>query len=270
MPFFLMFRAIGIALVSVSLLSANLLAGDVRAVPKLPAQLKNIAPNEIAVPVDLAPVRYPASQAKLKIETVVWVRAFVNKDGEVEKAIIACGEVPSKAFEIAALSATFASTFQPGKRRGKLAYKWFYHPVIFDKRMARKVRKVLRLAKENPSSAEPAITALFANSAGQQSYPGPDDFVPCEIMPEMIKESVPRYPRKARLSGAEGRVWVKALVDKTGTVKIAFAAKTSGNDYLDRAALDSAVKNKFSPARNDGLPVSFWVTYKVDFVIDAN
>jgi len=61
-------------------------------------------------------------------------------------------------------------------------------------------------------------------------YPKPDDFVPLEVMPEMIKEVAPVYPDSAKSNGIEGTVIVKALVDKIGKVVKAEIAKESGKD----------------------------------------
>ena len=259
-----------LAILLILFFSISSFSGVVRSVPELPLQLKNVTPDEIAVPITLAEVHYPKSQANIKprIETVVWVRAFVNKSGEVEKAIIACSDVPSKEFEIAALSATFASEFRPGERRGKPAFKWFYHPVEFTKKMAKKLRQKARLAKENPSAFSEPSSIIFASSKEGSPYPKPDEFVPVEVMPELIDMKTPRYPSQVNAAKIEGTVWIKALVDESGDVKMAFTAKTSGNPFLDRAALDASVKNKFTAALRDGQPVSNWVTYKVEFKLD--
>ena len=97
--------------------------------------------------------------------------------------------------------------------------------------------------------------------------PEMDQFVPVEIMPEMIHHVQPEYPRMAEQVGLEGRVWIKALVYKDGSVKDAVVYKSSGTPALDEAALAVASLNKFKPAIQNGKPVSIWVTYQVDFVL---
>jgi protein TonB len=95
--------------------------------------------------------------------------------------------------------------------------------------------------------------------------PGADEFVPVEILPEMIFQQQPEYPRLAKTAGLTGTVWVQALVDKEGNVRQAKVAKTSGTQSLDEEAVKAAYKNKFKPGIQNGKPVACWVSYKVDF-----
>ncbi|MEW5795679.1 MAG: TonB family protein [Candidatus Zixiibacteriota bacterium] len=108
---------------------------------------------------------------------------------------------------------------------------------------------------------------IVVDIAEEDYLPSMDEFVPVEVPAEMIYEEMPEYPRLAKDAGLEGRVWIKALVGKDGSVKDAAVYKSSGTPLLDDAALKSAPKNKFKPAIQNGRPVAMWVTYKVDFVI---
>jgi protein TonB len=98
--------------------------------------------------------------------------------------------------------------------------------------------------------------------------PSIDEFVPVEIIAEMIYYETPGYPRLAEQAGLEGLVWIKALVGSDGTVKDAVVYKTSGTPSLDEAALAAAPKCKFKPAIQNGRPVAMWVTYKVNFELE--
>ncbi len=98
--------------------------------------------------------------------------------------------------------------------------------------------------------------------------PDIDEFVPAEIPPEMIYQVAPKYPHLAKKSGMEGRVWTQALADKDGTVREAVVAKSSGLVALDEAALRAAKYNRFKPGIQNGKPISIWVTYQVDFVLN--
>lgn len=95
--------------------------------------------------------------------------------------------------------------------------------------------------------------------------PAPDEFVPVEIMPEMIHQTQPDYPRLAKQAGITGVVWVKALVGKDGSVLKAMVGKSSGTESLDEAAVEAAYNNTFKPGIQNGRPVNVWVTYKVNF-----
>ncbi|MFQ6008426.1 MAG: energy transducer TonB [Candidatus Zixiibacteriota bacterium] len=98
--------------------------------------------------------------------------------------------------------------------------------------------------------------------------PAPDEFIPPEIRPEIVREYKPDYPRLARQAGITGTVWVNVLLDEEGNVIDAIIAKSSGTKSLDDAALQAAYKNKFKPGIQNGRPVKCWVTYPVEFKLD--
>jgi len=97
--------------------------------------------------------------------------------------------------------------------------------------------------------------------------PAIDEFVPVEVIAEMIYKEKPVYPRLAEQAGLEGTVWVKALVSKDGTVKDAAVYRSSGMASLDEAAVKAAFKCRYKPAIQNGRPVAMWVTYSVEFII---
>lgn len=94
------------------------------------------------------------------------------------------------------------------------------------------------------------------------------EFVPVEILPEMIHEAPLEYPRLAKQAGITGVVWVQALVDKDGNVRDARVGKSSGTVSLDEAAVKQAKQCKFKPGIQNGRPIACWVTYKVEFTLD--
>ena len=104
--------------------------------------------------------------------------------------------------------------------------------------------------------------------AEEDYLPSIDEFVPVEIIAEMIHYETPAYPRLAEQAGLTGLVWVKALVGSDGNVKDAVVYKSSGTPALDEAAIAAAPKCKFKPAIQNGRPVAMWVTYKVDFILN--
>ncbi len=104
--------------------------------------------------------------------------------------------------------------------------------------------------------------------AEEDYLPAMDEFVPVEIIAEMIHYETPTYPRLAEQAGLTGLVWVKALVGSDGNVRDAVVYKSSGTPALDEAATAAAPKCKFKPAIQNGRPVAMWVTYKVEFILN--
>jgi len=104
--------------------------------------------------------------------------------------------------------------------------------------------------------------------ADEQKLPASTDFVPVEVLPELVAECPPAYPDSAKAENLEGDVWLQALVDRDGAVDSVRIAKTSGHPILDRAALKAGHRCRYSPAEVQGEPVAIWITYKVTFKLE--
>lgn len=94
-------------------------------------------------------------------------------------------------------------------------------------------------------------------------------FVAVEEMPEPVggigeiqKKIV--YPEIAKRAGVEGKVYVLAFVDESGTVTDAKIIKGIGAG-CDEAALDAVKKTKFKPGKQRGKPVKVQVSIPVVF-----
>jgi periplasmic protein TonB len=88
-----------------------------------------------------------------------------------------------------------------------------------------------------------------------------------EVKPQPINIPVPTYPDMARTAGIEGSAVVEALVDVDGSVADARILKPSGNASLDQAAIDAAMKAKFSPAKQRDKAVRVWVSIPFRFTL---
>lgn len=97
--------------------------------------------------------------------------------------------------------------------------------------------------------------------------PAPDEFVPVEMMPELIVKNKPDYPRMAKQAGLEGVVTVRVLVLEDGSVKDAIVQKSSGVASLDEAAVAAAFGCKFKPAIQNKRPVKVWVSFPYEFTL---
>ena len=73
--------------------------------------------------------------------------------------------------------------------------------------------------------------------------------------PQILSAPAPVYPESARQSGASGTVLVGLAINEAGTVSNAWVESSSGNDALDRAAVQAVLSWQFIPARQNGLPV---------------
>jgi protein TonB len=97
----------------------------------------------------------------------------------------------------------------------------------------------------------------------------PNYFVAVEEMPQpigglkAIQEKI-EYPEIAIRASVEGKVFVRAFVDETGTVTNAEIVKGIGAG-CDEAALDAIQKTKFTPGKQRGKPIKVQVTIPVVF-----
>jgi len=83
------------------------------------------------------------------------------------------------------------------------------------------------------------------------------EFFAVEEPPERLQEVAPVYPEVARRAGIEGVVYIRALVGIDGTVQEASALK--GPEELRDAAIQAVLKTKFTPAKQNDIPVACWV-----------
>ena len=88
-----------------------------------------------------------------------------------------------------------------------------------------------------------------------------------EVKPQPINIPVPTYPDMARTAGIEGQAVVEALVDVDGSVADARILKPSGNASLDQAAVDAAMRAKFTPAMQRDKKVRVWVSIPFRFTL---
>ncbi|MDC1068186.1 energy transducer TonB [Candidatus Kapabacteria bacterium] len=106
------------------------------------------------------------------------------------------------------------------------------------------------------------------NVAVREEEPAESDFIPVEKFPEfdLVKlQKLVKYPDIARRSGIEGRVTLRVLVDKDGTIRKTKVA-ASDNEFLNQAALDALNGyGKFTPAIQNNAPVMCWVTVPITF-----
>ena len=218
------------------LMFSNLLADD----EKIPSSDEFVA---VEVMPEMIIEETPIYPENLKgTDGVVYVKVFVNKEGNVLKSKLAKSS-GVKEFDSSALDVAMKCKYKPAMQNGKPIGVWVTYKVEF------------------VSSKDQTEEKLLLDVPEKQEV---------DLMPEMIYEKSPEYPIEAKENEIEGTVWVKALVAKDGSVEKADIQKSSGNELLDKSALKAALECKYKPAIKDGKPLAFWVTYRVDFVLSKD
>jgi TonB family protein len=115
--------------------------------------------------------------------------------------------------------------------------------------------------KSNPgevpdSEAVPKQPADAKQDGTESSVPQPAKHAPISggvLNGKALSLPTPEYPPEAKAAGAAGTVMVQVTVDEQGDVLTAYAA--SGPQMLHRAAVNAALRAKFSPTLLMGEPV---------------
>ena len=87
------------------------------------------------------------------------------------------------------------------------------------------------------------------------------------IKPEIIHDDNPVYPAEAAKNNIEGKVKLRFLISKYGDVDRVIIENTSGSEILDSAAIDYINKLKFSPAKENGMARSIWMSMVLRYLV---
>ena len=79
------------------------------------------------------------------------------------------------------------------------------------------------------------------------------------------KICTPKYPRVSRKRGERGQVLVRVFINRDGSSERVEIEQSSGFNRLDKAAMDSARKCRFIPAKRNGKPVKTLATIPYTF-----
>ncbi|HEX5317034.1 MAG TPA: energy transducer TonB [Candidatus Kapabacteria bacterium] len=102
--------------------------------------------------------------------------------------------------------------------------------------------------------------------ARAQSTPDPNQFVDVSVEP---RETIPLerlliYPESARRSGLEGAVTLDAVIGVDGRVEKVNVLKSDYDVFKD-AAIDAMMRERFTPALQNGTPIKIWITRTIHF-----
>lgn len=98
-----------------------------------------------------------------------------------------------------------------------------------------------------PKQDEHVKEVSHKKEASKQGDGGTDEYT---SMPKILHMVKPDYPPAARNMDKQGKVFVKLLIAKNGTVKQAEIVRSGGFAALDEAVLKAVYKWQFLPAKN--------------------
>jgi len=189
---------------------------------------------------------YPQKAREAGIEGRVIVRAFINKQGSVEESKIDNG-IPNTGLNQAAKNAIEETKFEPAMQEGKPVGVWVSIPIFFrlndqsDNRDNTKSKKQRFVAYDTPPKPVGGFETLQKNL---------------------------KYPQKAENAGIEGKVIVRAFINKNGYVENCKIENGIPNTGLNDAAIAALKKTKFTPAKQKDKPVGIWISIPIEFNLD--
>ena len=118
---------------------------------------------------------------------------------------------------------------------------------------------------QTPTPGQPVAAAAPATPDAE---PTPV-YAPTVVVDARFADRVaPVYPNIAREQGAQGTAIVLATVGPSGKVEAVSIDQSTGNKWLDSAALDAARQSRFLPPEIDGKPAT--ETYRIVYTFDPN
>jgi TonB family protein len=112
------------------------------------------------------------------------------------------------------------------------------------------------------------MAASFMLGCASQRVSTVENVTPVISPPQLLEQSFPYYPREARQMGWEGKTKLYLLVSETGQVVNVRINTTSGNSFLDSAAVQYAENLSFRPGLKDGEPAKQWMNWVVEFKLN--
>jgi TonB family protein len=171
---------------------------------------------------------------------------LVNRDGET--ALIVA--VKSGNVEAARQLLMAGADVSPKDARGRTALDWA------DAENRTYLSQIIRI------SSRPSVARVTVAEKPVDVGSGP--LVP----PRVVKETPPLYTKRAFDRGIEGRVVLKVIVRKDGTIGPVRVEQSLDKD-LDEAAVEAVRNWRFDPAKVNGEPINVLTNIEVDFIIQS-
>ena len=185
------------------------------------------------------PPKYTMKAAFQDLSGEVSVDLLVGTDGKVKKTRVAKSLDLKYGLDDAATKALKQWTFQPGRLNGAPV------PCL--------VSVIVEF--RNP---------LFAPAGFDTDALDPE--APGVTQPVLKHKADPRYSSEAMRALITGEVWLDAVVDVDGSVKVLRIKRSLDKEYgLDYAAIQASKEWRFQPATRNGLPVKCRVVLIMEF-----
>ena len=198
--------------------------------------------------------RYPEAAKAAGAEGRVFVRFVVDEEGNVTESEVVKGA--HEALDAEAVRVVQTLRFEPGEQRGE--------PVKVA--VAMTMPFTFKLPDDSTDVSSSASQTREPDSTGV--YMVVDEMPRLQGGLQALQGGI-RYPEAAKADGAEGRVFVRFIVDEEGEVTDPEVAK-GVHDALDAEALRVVETLRFEPGQQEGEPVKVRMTMPFTFKLPAD
>ena len=119
--------------------------------------------------------------------------------------------------------------------------------------------------EESPPVIQEAELETPHNDASETLDSQEPATVSTSAIPLYKRNPAPKYPRRAKRKGYEGKVILDVLVNREGKVESLAIYQSSGHRILDKAAQKAVTTWLFSPATRGEEKVSMWIKVPIRF-----
>ena len=213
--------------------------------------------------------KYPDAAKAKKLQGQVWLLLNISETGSVEDVEVLSGD---PILAESAVQAAKTWVFQPFIRNGqpvKISHKF---PVDFAFRQ--NVREVTPPTQASASPNEKSSTnSKPAESSGTGKEgaigDGPRSEVPADVSKGYLLHAVsPVYPDHARQNRIQGKVLLRAIIDKSG--RVTHVEAISGQKELIDAAIGAVQQWRYRPYIANGEPIEIQTEVTVNFTLAGN
>ena len=130
------------------------------------------------------------------------------------------------------------------------------------------IAPVVSLPESRVQSDNSNKAPTFAAGSAKETNASTASITPPQFGAAYLNNPKPVYPAFARRMGIEGTVMLKVHVSREGHPLQIDVGKSSGNDLLDKTAVEAVKKWRFIPARQGDSPFEEWVNVPIAFHLD--
>ena len=200
-------------------------------------------------------IQYPQEAKEKNISGRVFVGFVIEKDGSVSNVEVVRG-IGGGCDEEAVRVIKGMPKWEPGKQKGKPVRVNYMMPINF--KLGNEPTTPAEKSEINKADMKPDKNGVYQIVEEMPEFPNG-----IEGLMDYVAQNV-KYPESAKEKNLQGRVLVKFIIEKDGSVSNVEVGRGWGNELDDEAVRVVKAMPKWKPGKQDGKPV------RVSFMLPIN